>query len=46
MTAALEIRLQRCASFQEKLPQLVGNCPTKKRPKPGAFWMCRFRGKF
>jgi len=29
-TAALAIRLQRRASFQEKLDQLVGKCPTKK----------------
>jgi hypothetical protein len=44
-TAALEIRLRRCASFQEKLHQLVGKYPTKRRPKPGAFWD-RFRDKF
>jgi hypothetical protein len=34
---ALAIRLQPCASFQEKLHQLVGKCPIKRRPKPGAF---------
>jgi hypothetical protein len=34
-TAALAIRLQRCASFQEKLRQLVGKCPTKKRRERG-----------
>jgi hypothetical protein len=46
MTAALAIRLQRYASFQEKLHQLIGKCATKKAPEPGAFWIYRFRGKF
>jgi hypothetical protein len=43
-TAALAIRLQRCASFQEKLRQLVGKCPAKKRPERGQ--LDRFRDKF
>jgi hypothetical protein len=30
--AALEIRLRRPASFQEKLPQLVGKCAAKRAP--------------
>jgi hypothetical protein len=32
MTAALEIRLRRHASFQEKLRQLVGKYATKRAP--------------
>jgi hypothetical protein len=44
---ALAIRLQPCASFQEKLRQLIGKCPIKKGArKPGAFLTHRFRGKF
>jgi hypothetical protein len=44
-TAALAIRLQRRASFQEKLDQLVGKCPTKKAPETGRL-LNRFRNKF
>jgi hypothetical protein len=32
MTAALEIRLRRYASFQEKLRQLRGKCAAKRAP--------------
>jgi hypothetical protein len=44
-TAALAIRLQRYASFQEKLDQLVGKCPTKKAPGIGRL-LNHFRSKF
>jgi hypothetical protein len=46
--AALEIRLRRHASFQEKLRQLLGKCPAKRAltSAPFEFHKCRIRGKF
>jgi mannitol/fructose-specific phosphotransferase system IIA component len=49
MSAALEIRLQSRASFQEKLLQLVGKSATKKGTSSAPFlrsWVQRTHSKF
>jgi hypothetical protein len=48
MTAALAIRFHTCASFQEKLRQLVCKLQATKRAPIGAlsYSMNRTRGKF
>jgi hypothetical protein len=49
ISAALEIRLRRCASFRENLRQMIGKYSTKKgagkRPFR-SFRECRIRGEF
>jgi hypothetical protein len=46
--AALEIRLRACASFQEKLRQLLCKCTTKRAQDApfSKFHKRRIRGKF
>jgi hypothetical protein len=46
--AALEIRLHACASFQEKLHQLLGKCITRRAQDApfSKFHKRRIRGKF
>jgi hypothetical protein len=46
--AALAIRLRACASFQEKLRQLVGKCPAKRALTSALFEFhrCHIRSKF